>query len=79
MHQYLLGHDYWSYIHGENEVVLESTHKDFLAWEQVASIVLYYLCILYARSDVESPSECKDAKGGMGKFEEDFRHEYHDP
>ena len=29
MHQYLLGHGYWSYIHGENEVVLESTHKDF--------------------------------------------------
>ena len=33
MHHYLLGHGYWSYIHGENEVVPEPTHKDFLAWE----------------------------------------------
>ena len=43
MHQYLLENGYWSYIHGENEVVLESTHKDFLAWEQVACRVLYCL------------------------------------
>ena len=33
MHQYLLGHGYGSYIHGENEVAPESTHKDFLVWK----------------------------------------------
>ena len=43
MHQYLLGHGYWTYIHGENEVLVEPAHKDFLAWEQAASRVLYYL------------------------------------
>ena len=43
MHQYLLGHGYWSYIHGGNEVAPYSTHKDFPAWEQAASKVLYCL------------------------------------
>ena len=43
MHQYLLGHGYWGYIHVENEVVLEPAHKDFSAWAQVASRVLYCL------------------------------------
>ena len=31
MHQYLPGHGYWSYIHGENEVAPKSAHKDFPA------------------------------------------------
>ena len=43
MHDYLLGHGYWSYIHGENEVAPELTHKDFLAWEHATSRVLYCL------------------------------------
>ena len=43
MHHYLLGHDYWSYVEGGNEVVPELAHKDFLVWEQEASKVLYYL------------------------------------
>jgi hypothetical protein len=43
MHQYLLGHGYWSYVEGANEVPPESTHKDFLVWEQAASRVLYCL------------------------------------
>ena len=33
MNQYLLGHGYWSYIHGENEVAPKLTHTDFLTWE----------------------------------------------
>ena len=41
MHQYLLGHGYWSYVDGANDAIPESTHKDFLTWEQVASRVLY--------------------------------------
>ena len=43
MHQYLLGHGYWSYVEGTTEVALELAHKDFLAWEQGASRLLYYL------------------------------------
>ena len=49
MHQYLLEHDYQSYIHGENEVAPKSTHKDFPAWEQTASRVLY--CLLQMMLD----------------------------
>ena len=43
MHQYLLGHEYWSYNEGVNEVVVEPTHKDFLTWEEGASRVLHCL------------------------------------
>ena len=42
IHQYLLGHGYWSYVEGANDVAPESTHRDFSAWEQVVSRVLYY-------------------------------------
>ena len=31
MHQYLLGHGYWSYVEGTNDTTPESTHKDFSA------------------------------------------------
>ena len=41
MHQYLLGHGYWSYVKGANDVAPESTHRDFPAWEQSASRILY--------------------------------------
>ena len=33
MHQYLLGHGYWSYVVGANDTTPESTHRDFPAWE----------------------------------------------
>ena len=33
MHPYMLGHGYWSYVDGANDAALESTHKDFPAWE----------------------------------------------
>ena len=41
MHQYLLRHGYWSYVEGVNDAAPESTHKDFPAWEQSASRILY--------------------------------------
>ena len=41
MHQYLLGHGYWSFVEGTNEVAPEPSHKDFQVWEQGASRVLY--------------------------------------
>ena len=36
MHQYLLGHGYWSYVDGANDTTPDSTHRDFPAWEQSA-------------------------------------------
>ena len=42
MHQYLLGHGYWSYVDGANDATPESTHRDSSAWEQAASRVMYY-------------------------------------
>mgnify|MGYP000506438161 FL=1 len=41
IHQYLLGHSYWSYVEGANDTTPESTHRDFPAWEQSESRVLY--------------------------------------
>ena len=41
MHQYLLGHGYWSYVDGANDTSPEPTHATFLAWEQSASRVMY--------------------------------------
>ena len=41
MHQYLLGHGYWSYVEGANDAAPEPTHSDFPAWEPLASGVLY--------------------------------------
>ena len=33
MHQYMLGHEYWSDLEGANDVAPDSTHRDFPAWE----------------------------------------------
>ena len=41
MHQYLLGHRYWSYVKGANDASPDSTHKDFPAKEHAASRVMY--------------------------------------
>ena len=41
MHQYLLGHGYWSYVDGANDTAPEPTHANFPAWEQSASRVMY--------------------------------------
>ena len=40
MHQYLLGHMYWSSVEGANDTTPDLRHRDFLAWEQSASSVL---------------------------------------
>ena len=64
MHQYMLGHGYWSYVDGAND-------RDFLAWEQSASRVLYCFAscvgeqlLSYIR-DVKTP---KDAWGNLKKI-----------
>ena len=59
MHQYLLGHGYWSYVEGANDATPDSTHMDFLAREQSASRVLY--CFASSISD-QRLSYIRDAK-----------------
>ena len=41
MHQYMLGHGYWSYVDGANDATPKATHMDSSAWEQAASRVMY--------------------------------------
>ena len=63
MHQYLLWHDYWSYVDGANDATPEATHKDSSAWEQAASRVMYYFAssvtdqLLSHIRDVKTPKE----------------------
>mgnify|MGYP000600810443 CR=1 FL=1 len=71
MHQYLLGHGYWSYVEGENDTTPESTHRDFPAWEQLRSRVLYCFATCVGKQllryirDVKTP---KDAWGNLKKI-----------
>ena len=70
-HQYLLGHGCWSYVEGANNAASDPTHRDFLAWEHVASKVLYYFisCVsdhmLNYMRDVKTP---KNAWGNLKKI-----------
>ena len=71
MHQYLLRHGYWSYVDGANDTTPKSTHRDFPAWEQSASRVLYCFAscvgeqlLSYIR-DAKTP---KDAWGNVKKI-----------
>jgi hypothetical protein len=41
MHQYLLGHGYWSYVDGANDTTPDPTDAGFAAWEKSASRVMY--------------------------------------
>ena len=43
MHKYLVGQGNWSYVEGAHENQPNPTHPDHLTWDQVASLVLYYL------------------------------------
>ena len=71
MHQYLLGHGYWSYVDGANDETPESTHRDFPAWEQSASRVLY--CFAFCVSEqvlsyIRDARTPKDAWGNLKKI-----------
>ena len=70
MHQYLLGHGYGSYVEGANGVSTDSTHKDFLAWEQSTSKVLY--CFTSSFGDqllkyIQDPKTPKEAWTNLKK------------
>ena len=71
MRQYLLGHGYWSYVDGANDVTLEPTHRDFPTWEQSASRVLY--CFVSCVSEqllsyIRDARTPKDAWGNLKKI-----------
>ena len=71
MHQYLLGHGYWSYVEGPNDTTPELTHKDFSPWEQEASRVLY--CVVSCVSDqlisyIQDAKKPKDAWANLKKI-----------
>jgi hypothetical protein len=42
MHQYLLGHGYWSFVDGANDTAPDPTDTGYAAWEKSASRVIYY-------------------------------------
>ena len=71
MHQYLLGHGFWSYVDGANDAAPELTHRDFPAWEQSAS---YVVC---GRTATQLRSGCADVEGCVGEPKEGFRRENH--
>ena len=71
MHQYLLEHGYWSYVDGANDTAPESTHRDFLAWEQSASRVLYCFASCVSEqllSYIRDAKTLKDAWGNLKKI-----------
>jgi hypothetical protein len=41
MHQYLLGHGYWSYVDGGNDTAPDPADVGYAAWEKSASRVMY--------------------------------------
>jgi hypothetical protein len=41
MHQYLLGHGYWSYVDGAKDTAPNPIDVGFEAWEKSASRVMY--------------------------------------
>ena len=63
MHQYLLGHGYWSYVEGANEAAPESTHRDFRAWEQSASRILYFFASCVGEQLLSYDRDAKTPKG----------------
>ena len=71
MHQYLLGHEYWSYVDGASDTTPDSTHRDFPVWEQSASRVLYCFASCVGEQllsyiwDAKTP---KDAWGNLKKI-----------
>ena len=70
MHQYLLGHGYWSYVEGVKDSPPETPHNDFPVWEHAASRVMY--CFASSVGDqllshIRDAKTLKDAWGNLTK------------
>ena len=63
MHQYLLGHEYWSYVEGANEVPPEP--------------ILVLLCLMCLRLDARVHKGCEVADACLGEPKEDLRRQHH--
>ena len=64
-------HGYWSYVNGANDATPEPTHRDFPAWEQSASRVLYYFTSYVSEqilSYIRDARTSKDAWGNLKKI-----------
>ena len=72
MHKYLLGHGYWSYVEGANDIAPESTHTDFPAWEQSASRILYYFASCVGEQLVSYNRDEKKPKGAWENLKKIF-------
>ena len=71
MHQYLLGHGYWSYVEGANDAAPEPTQR----LPNVGAIGeqgFILLCIMCGRTTVELCSGCADAKGAWENLKKIF-------
>ena len=76
MHQYLLGHGYWSYVEGANDTTLESTQR-FPGVGTIGEHDIILFWVLCGRTAIELCSGCENAKGCVGESEEDFRREHY--
>ena len=76
MHQYLLGHGYWSYVDRENDTTPDSTQRipGMGTVGEQSSLLLRVLC---GRTTSKLYSGCKNTEGCLGKSEEDFCHKHH--
>ena len=72
MHQYFLGHGYWSYVDGTNETAHESTHIDFQAWEQSASKVLYCFMSCVSEQLLRYIRDARTPKNAWGNLKKIF-------
>ena len=72
MHQYLLGHGYWSYVEGVNDAAPNSMHKDFPAWEQATSRVLYCFASCVSDQLLSYIWEVKTPKEAWGNLKKIF-------
>ena len=76
MHQYLLGHGYWSYFEGANDRTRIGTQRlPYVGKIGEQGIVLFR--VLCGQTTIKLRSGCKNAKGSVGKSEEDLRREHH--
>ena len=76
MHQYLLGHGYWSYIEGANHAAPESTQR-FPGVGTIGEQDTVLFRVLCGRIAIGLCSGCENAKGCVRESEEDLRRENH--
>ena len=77
MHQYLLGHGYWSYVDGANDNGTRIDTQRFPGVGTIGEQDTVLLRVLCGRTTTKLHSGCKDAEGCVGKSEEDLRRKHH--